>query len=294
MNQKGIRLSSVFLLILGAWLCAAGILPAAAQSSNTVASQPVYVPDTSHANGLLPPNILVWDAEAKSEEATNGQDVAKFVFTFTNVSPDTVVILSGSGSCSCTTVQLPETPWLVPPGTSGSIGVTIDLAGKSGTLPKSAIISTDKGVKNLMLTVTILPPPPLAAMTEEQRAQAMAAAKVDRQAVFRGDCVKCHANNVKELYGQDLFNAVCAVCHEAKPRPSMVPDLHHLKDPTSLEFWRAWITVGKPGSLMPAFASSQGGPLSDVQISTLAAYLASVIPSQPAPSAGTPVSAPAH
>src|SRR5579863_6756083 len=248
MNQKAMRSNGVYLLILGTWLYVAGFLTASGQSTNVVASQPVYVPDASHANGLLPSGILTWDADQKSEEATNGQDFAKFVFTFTNVSPDPVVILSGSGSCSCTTVQLPETPLLVQAGTSGSIGVTIDLAGKSGTLPKSAIISTDKGIKNLMMTVTILPPPPLAAMTDAQRAQAMAAAKVDRQAVFRGDCVKCHANNVKELYGEDLFNAICAVCHEAKPRPSMVPDLHHLKDPTSLDFWRAWITVGKPGS----------------------------------------------
>ena len=285
MNQKAMRSNGIYLLILGMWLSAAGFLSASGQSSNSVASQPVYVPDTSHANGQLPPGILTWDAEQKGVDVTNGQDLARFVFTFTNVSPDPVVLLGGSGSCSCTTVQLPETPWLVQPGTSGSIGVTIDLAGKSGTLFKEAIISTDKGVKNLTMQVNIQPAPPLPAMTDAQRAQAMAAAKVDRQAVFRGDCVKCHANNVKDLYGQDLFNAVCAVCHEAKPRPTMVPDLHHLKDPTSLEFWRAWITVGKPGSLMPAFASSQGGPLSEVQISTLAAYLASAIPAQPAASA---------
>lgn len=281
MNQKAMQFNGIHLLVLGTLLYAAGFLAASGQPPNVVTSPPVYVPDTSHANGQLPPGIMTWDAEQKSEDATNGQDFARFVFTFTNVSPDPVVVLSGSGSCSCTTVQLPETPWLVSAGTAGSIGVTIDLSGKSGTIFKSALISTDKGVKNLMMTVTILPPPPLPAMTDAQRAQAMAAAKVDRQAVFRGDCVKCHANNVKELYGQDLYNAVCAVCHEARPRPTMVPDLHHLKDPTSLEFWRAWITVGKPGSLMPAFASSQGGPLSEVQISTLAAYLASAIPSQP-------------
>jgi mono/diheme cytochrome c family protein len=167
---------------------------------------------------------------------------------------------------------------LVQPGGTGDIGVTIDLAGKSGTLYKSAIILTDKGVKNLMLSVDIQPPPPPEAMTDVQRARALAAAKVDRQAVFKGDCIKCHANHVEGLYGQELFAAVCTVCHEAKPRPTMVPDLHNLKDPTSMEFWRAWITVGKPGSLMPAFSTSQGGPLNDVQINTLAAYLNSAIP----------------
>ena len=66
----------------------------------------------------------------------------------------------------------------------------------------------------------------------------------------------------------------------------MVPDLHNLKDPTSEEFWRTWITSGKAGTLMPAFATSQGGPLNDMQIASLAVYLNATIPSHvpvPAP-----------
>jgi len=110
-------------------------------------------------------------------------------------------------------------------------------------------------------------------------ARGVAAAKIDRQAVFKGDCVSCHAANVKGRYGQQLFASVCAVCHEANPRATMVPDLHDLKDPTSEEFWRAWITSGKAGTLMPAFSTSQGGPLDDLQIASLAAYLNAVNPS---------------
>jgi mono/diheme cytochrome c family protein len=33
------------------------------------------------------------------------------------------------------------------------------------------------------------------------------------------------------------------------------------------------ITFGKPHTMMPGFARSQGGPLSDEQIASLAAYL---------------------
>jgi len=58
----------------------------------------------------------------------------------------------------------------------------------------------------------------------------------------------------------------------------MVPDLHNLKEQTSDEFWRAWITSGKAGTLMPAFATSQGGPLNDMQIASLAVYLNQAIP----------------
>jgi mono/diheme cytochrome c family protein len=120
-------------------------------------------------------------------------------------------------------------------------------------------------------------------MTAEQRAAAMKAATVDRQAVFKGDCASCHLPKVEGKYGQQLFEAVCAICHEAKHRATMVPDLHNLNVPTNEEFWRTWITAGKAGSLMPAFATSQGGPLNDLQIASLAAYLNAVNPSKVPP-----------
>jgi len=263
----------------------AGTLSAVSQPANAVTTAPVYVPDTTHANGVLPNGLLAWEALQKSVVATNGQDLAKFQFGFTNVSPDPITILSGHGSCSCTTVELPSTPWLVPAGGTGQIGATINLSGKSGTIFKSAIIVTDKGTQNLMLQVNLLPPPPVAPMSEEARARGIAAAKLDRQAVFKGECVTCHARNVTGIYGQQLFTQICAVCHEANPRATMVPDLHQLKDPTSEEFWRTWITSGKAGTLMPAFATAQGGPLNDMQIASLAVYLNATIPSHVPPAA---------
>jgi len=102
----------------------------------------------------------------------------------------------------------------------------------------------------------------------------------NRQAVFKGDCASCHVKKIEGKYGQQLFDAVCAICHESAHRASMVPDLHNLPVPTNEEFWRTWITAGKAGSLMPAFATSQGGPLSDLQIASLAAYLNAVCPSR--------------
>ena len=120
-------------------------------------------------------------------------------------------------------------------------------------------------------------------MTDADRARGLAAAKVDRQAVFKNDCATCHALPGNGKYGQVLYNAVCAVCHEAEHRATMVPDLHNLKVPTNVDFWQTWIAHGKPGSLMPAFASADGGPLNDMQIASLAAYLNAAIPSHAAP-----------
>ena len=123
-----------------------------------------------------------------------------------------------------------------------------------------------------MLRINILPPV-IPKMTDAERARDIAAAKIDRQAVFNGDCAKCHSNKIQGKYGKALFDSVCAICHEAEQRATMVPDLHNLKTPTNDEFWRTWIAHGKPGSLMPAFSTSDGGPLTDMQIASLAAYL---------------------
>jgi len=104
----------------------------------------------------------------------------------------------------------------------------------------------------------------------------------DRQGVFRNDCARCHAEPAKGKLEQPLFTAVCGVCHEAEHRATMVTDLKTLKYPTTPEIWRNWITHGKPGSLMPAFAMAEGGPLTDEQITSLVNYLVAAIPSKTA------------
>ena len=108
----------------------------------------------------------------------------------------------------------------------------------------------------------------------------VATAKADRQAVFRGDCATCHVKPGEGKYGKPLYDAVCGICHEARERASAVPDLHQLKTPTNPDFWKTWIAHGKAGSLMPAFAAADGGPLSNMQIASLIRYLAETIPPQ--------------
>ena len=240
----------------------------------------------THAHDPLPDSVLFWDAAMKTMDASNGLTDARFVFNVTNTSTDPVTIISAEPSCHCTQAKLPATPWILPPGAGGQILVTVDLRDKMGTLYKSVAITTDKGMKNLVVGINIQPAP-AHVMTEAELENGIAASKVDRQAVFKGDCAQCHNKNLAGKYGPQLFAATCAICHEAKHRASMVPDLHHLTGTTGVEFWRVWITSGKPGSLMPAFAKAQGGPLDDIQIASLAQYLNAVYPSTvPLPPAG--------
>ena len=192
-----------------------------------------------------------------------------------------VTVLNVHASCGCTTVELPPVPWVIPGGSNGVIKINVNLAGKTampGMLFKNVNITTDKGTKRLDLFIKVLPPPPPTPLSEAERARGVMAATRDRQAVFKGDCASCHLPKIEGKYGQQLFTDLCAICHEANPRASMVPDLRTLPVTTSDEFWRTWITAGKPGTLMPAFATSQGGILNDMQIASIAAYLNSVNP----------------
>jgi mono/diheme cytochrome c family protein len=272
---------TVFFVAIGLVLIGAPVFAAGQPATNTtiMSTPPIYVPDTSHSNDPLPDGILAWDELSKATDAAADQPVAQFIFSFTNVTSGNVIILSVHPSCGCTTAELPPLPWTIAPGTNGQIRLSVNIQGKSGTLYKTVNVSTDKGSKTLVLRINILPPV-IPKMTEAERARGVAAAKIDRQAVFRGDCATCHSKNIEGKYGKPLFDSVCAICHEAAQRATMVPDLHNLKTPTNDEFWRTWIAHGKPGSLMPAFATSDGGPLTDIQIASLAAYLNATIQSQ--------------
>lgn len=303
---------ALFCGVVGAAIAAAKLFAADVSSTNrTVTSPPVYVPDTSHANDPLPDGVLIWSSLMQATNAAADQAEVHFTFSFTNVAtrmdislttnvittannsasstnitaitnftPVSVAILDAHASCGCTQPELPPRPWIIPPGGKGEFGVTVNLQGKSGMQIKSVTITTDKGKKDLYLRINILPPV-VHILTDAERARGVEMATADRQAVFKTDCATCHANPAQGKYGKALYDAVCAICHDAEHRATMVPDLHNLKVPTNDEFWRIWIAHGKAGTLMPAFSTPEGGPLNDMQIATVAAYLNMIIPPQP-------------
>jgi len=230
-------------------------------------------------NGLLPAGILVFDNESQEYITKPGEIVAKFVFNLTNVSPDEVVISHVQTSCGCTTAQLPPMPWKIPAGGTGQIPVNMNVQGKSGVVFKSVTLHTDKGQKPLMVKTTIPQPDPML-MSAADRERNQLLAKADPQAIFRGDCARCHVEPVIGKFGKDLYTTACGVCHEAEHRATMVPDLHNLPNDTSADYWKLMVTLGKPNTLMAAFAQSQGGPLSDQQIASLVDYLVATMPAK--------------
>lgn len=253
---------------------------ALAQTTTIPTRRPVSSPNGSTLRRpVITLPTLMFDSETKAYDAKPGQAEAPFVFNLTNVWTNEIVIERTATSCGCTVAKLPQQPWHLKPATYGEIKVTVNLAGKPpGLVQKEVTVYTSVG--NRILTVKVTNP--AVAMTEAQRkANAEKAAK-DRQSIFhRGatpddNCASCHIDKGLGKSGPELYAADCGICHDSPNRASGVPDLQALtavKD-TDFDYWKGWISDGgRAGSMMPAFAKSHGGPLSEAEINNLAAYL---------------------
>jgi mono/diheme cytochrome c family protein len=243
-------------------------------------AKPVVAPPPQQppqALGQLADGVLAFDALSQDYTSKPGEMEAKFSFNVTNVSSGDVTVSGVQTSCGCTVAHLTY-PWIIPAGGSGVIPLTMNLMGKSGTVFKSATVLTDKGQKMLTVKVTIAPPAADPISMGADREKNRLIATQDRQAVFKGDCARCHVAPVIGLMGKVLYDKACGICHEDDHRATMVPDLHALKTVPNAEFWRFSVVHGKPGTLMPAFAQSEGGPLSEPQIASLVDYLVKEFP----------------
>jgi mono/diheme cytochrome c family protein len=171
---------------------------------------------------------------------------------------------------------VPAQPWTIPPQGNGQFQLVVDLRGKRGTLNKYITVDASTGAKILVLRVKIpdLPDGSLKAVkAADGRTRNLAVALGDRQAVFKGTCRTCHQDPTIGKINEDLYDAACAICHDSNHRATMVPALTGKRDPAHREYWLLWTAKGKEGTLMPAFAVSEGGPLTEAQMSSLVDYL---------------------
>ncbi len=217
------------------------------------------------------PRELTWDDTEKSFFGKPGDAEAKFIFTVGNETGAEITIYRIQPSCGCTTVDVPATPWILVPGATGTVRATVDLKDKYGMIEKTLTVDSSLGQETLRLRLF------LPAMTADNnpRTRNQRAALADRQAVFHGDCARCHVPPSAAVSGEAIFKAGCAICHEAPARASMVPNLALPKGGRDEAFWMRWIAEGRPNSLMPAFALKNGGVLSEQQIQDVVNYLVS-------------------
>ncbi len=148
----------------------------------------------------------------------------------------------------------------VPPGESGEIRVTLNPAGKFGNVAKTVtIVSNDYTQPSLDV--------PLFAVVEH--GVDSASTQPLEEILFGGECAECHADPAGDLTGEELYDAVCMMCHGpvreyAASLPSEVEDRETL---------RSWIADGRGDLGMPGYSAEKGGPLTDEQIDTLVEIL---------------------
>ena len=240
---------------------------------------------TNGPASLTATNPFVWDALEKFTKTGEMNQNAEFTFWVTNTSSSNASIIHTESSCDCTVAKMPSQPWLFKPGESGSLSVKMNLMGRNGRVTKEIYVGTSHGGQTLRVHADIpLTPAPF---NVSARQRDMMAARKDRQSVFSGSCAACHAMPTVGRMGEPLFNKACAICHISDHRAAMVPDLAALKQPTNAEYWRTWITHGKEGTLMPAFARSAGGILDTNQIESLVEFLVKKYPSNSAAAVAT-------
>ena len=227
-----------------------------------------------NAGTALAAGPLVWDAVEKSQIAKAGDLMARFVFTATNISTAEVTVDEVKPGCGCTVARLPSHPWRLAPGTSSSMELAVDLRGVSGTLSRGIAVTVGTSTENLAINV-VFP----AGITNtlgndlDTRRWNQELSRSDHQAVFKDACVRCHLVPAFGKLGERLYRVSCGICHEAKDRSPMVPDLQHPEKARDAAEWRKWITQGKEGTLMPGFAAREGGPLDVAQIESLVNFL---------------------
>ena len=223
-----------------------------------------------------PPSVddptLVPDRTEQSYEAQPGEVEVVFTFRLRNVSPQPVVITDVKTSCGCTVARMPARPWIIPPGKTEELKLAFDMRGRTGLQTKTATVETERGRRMLTMNIRI-PAAPAMAADPGARERNQALAKADRQAVFKGDCARCHTVPSIGLTGGDLYKAACGICHDAEHRASFVPLLKDLQRPADRDYWRTMVVAGKPGTLMPGFSADMGGPLNRMQIDSLVEYL---------------------
>jgi mono/diheme cytochrome c family protein len=225
-------------------------------------------------------DALAFDALVKEYEAKTNETTARISFSVTNISAGEVVIREVRPSCGCTVAKLPSTPWHLAPGASGEIQVATDLRGKRGTLNKFLVVDSSAGFKLLRFRISL--PVSIGSGGLNQRSQNVMTALADRQAVFKDDCARCHVPRSNQM-GEELYDVACGICHEVSTRASMVPDLAAVRHPATRDYWRNWTARGKEGTLMPGFARSGGGPLTEAQINSLVDYLHTRFDGAPGP-----------
>ncbi len=183
-------------------------------------------------------------------------EAAIVVFLIRNNGAQAVELVDIQVSCGCTAAT-PDS-YIIPAGGFTQLKVSVDTTAKQEGIKKSVFVTDSLGHQaSAILTFNVVENPH--------------PKQGDIQGIFDGLCASCHFEPLVDIAEPAKLYAVgCAMCHGDAGQGAYAPQLLGFSSQEAL------VTligegVGKPQ--MPGFAQSQGGPLSDKQIESLAHWI---------------------
>jgi len=194
---------------------------------------------------------------------TQGATV-QYSYPFANLGTAPLKIEGVHSSCGCT-AAVPSNP-LIAPGGREEIRVVFDSRGKMGETLKEVRVRTNDPEQPV--TVLTLAGKIVASQHPEMTGP---------QNLFLGSCRECHVDRGVDKYGEALFAASCAMCHESlRRRGTFIAASAEDMAARPAARLRLSIANGVPDTSMPAFGEKNGGPLTRDQIRSLEKYLKSL------------------
>jgi mono/diheme cytochrome c family protein len=191
----------------------------------------------------------------------------KHTFTLKNVGSSKLTLYEAYSTCGCTVPKLAKNE--LKPNETTNLEVAVDTAMKQDKVTKTVFVSSDDPAHPVL--------PVDLSMDVENVHTAMS--DITGTKIFTDQhCASCHVDQGVGLYGKDLFEADCAMCHGIAAKGGVGPALRgpyvnkvfaeHIKDVIS--------HGSKTHHSMPGFLGDTGGPLTEKQIDSIVNYLSSL------------------
>ncbi len=188
----------------------------------------------------------------------------KHTFTLKNGGSADLTLYEAYSTCGCTVPKLSKN--LLQPGETTLLEVAIDTSMKQDRVTKTVFVSSDDPTHPVL---------PIDLSMDVANVHTTMTDLTGTKIFTDAHCASCHVDQGVGLFGKDLYESDCAMCHGIGAQGAVGP---MLRGPYGNKIFAAHIkdviTHGsKRHRSMPAFLGSDGGPLSEKQIDSIVRYL---------------------
>ena len=216
--------------------------------------------------GSAQPSIEVDQRKFDFGKVKEGTEL-KHSFILKNGGSAKLTLYEAYSTCGCTVPKLAKNE--LKPGETTNLDVAVDTAMKQDKVTKTVFVSSDDPTRPVL---------PIDLSMDVENVHTGMSDLTGTKIFTDQHCSSCHVDQGVGLYGKDLFEADCAMCHGIAAKGAVGPAL---RGPYSNKVFAAHIKDvishgSKTHRSMPGFLGDNGGPLSEKQIESIVKYLSSL------------------